>query len=865
MDRPRPRVPDVVAPLSPFVGRGAELEELARRFESGTRLVTLLGPPGMGKTRLALRACEEHLAAGGAAWFCDLTTATRKAELAAAVARVLDVRLSPGLDEAELVDDVAYVLSARGDALLVLDNFEQLGEGAADVVSRWCQLAPRARVLVTSRVRLSVDGESVFELPPLGLPATDDAGDGEAFALYVARAQAAGVAVGPEARADVAAIVRALDGIPLAIELAAARSRVLGPAALRTRLERQLDVLGAAKRIGGSRQETLRGAIEASWQALAPAEKDALAQLSVLAGGFTAEAADAVIAVNDPGAPPPLDLVAALRDRSLLTSELRDGEVRFSMYASIHELAREKARASGVDTAAAERHLAFFLELGERWAREHEQTGTHASRAKLSCERDNLTAAYRAIRDRPRAEADVARIVYALAPALEIESPHEELVRVLEDGIRAAAACGAAALEARLRISLGSALGIRGAVRGSLDEYEKALARARAVDDRAAEAWALSLSAVRFRLESRMEEAIAGGAAAIAALAGTSSPRVLATALVIMGLLHGEIGLPSEARAFNARARALFRELGDRFSEGLALANVAQVDQASGALAEAATGFDAAIEAFREVGDRRYEARYLAYRGCLELERGDLASAQATLDAAIDVLARLRMRHFEGLFRACRAVCLASSGRTRDAGAELDLADALLASLEVPAFTVAATVHRGHVERLAAVDARAGGDELRAERLEVSSRGRRAAAASHIEQSEDVRLAARLFDRAATGATPVTPRLVVGADGVWFSIDDGPRVDLGRRANLRRLLVALTERRREAPGAAVTAALLLERGWPGERVLAEAGSTRVRVAISTLRRMGLSRVLLTRDDGYLLDPTTAVDLEMTGV
>lgn len=863
---------NVVPPLTSFVGRSDILRTLGallgddaqaadgtdgerREARSAARLVTLLGPPGMGKTRLAQRFVETHAAryaSAGGAWFCDLTGASALHALVGAIGAVLDRRGADVADDP--IEALAASIASRGATLLVLDNFEGMDRAAAEAVAALCRLAPDARVLVTSRVRLRVPGEVVIDLPPLALPTGDE--EAEAVTLFRDRARDAGgfgatgeTAASAADEEAIAALVRALDGIPLAIELAASRSRVLGIAELRARVARSIDVLGATD---DGRHRTLRAAIEDSWDALAlaPALRAGLAQCATFESNFTADAGESVVVVERSDV---LALLSALCDRSLLTVRHEDGETRFAMYASIREVAREKAAAEGFAAGARARHRRWFVHRGRDLALVFERTGTARARAALARERLELEAI---VRD-PTAEAgDVALAVRALAPVLEVEGPHETGRLLLERGIAAAIDAGDAETECRLRIEHGNVFAKRGDAARSLADYERGRDVARAAGDRIGEAWALAMSAIRYRVQDRIDEALAAHAAAFACLEGHDAPRVLATNCVILGLLRADLGHEADARAMNARARGIFLELGDAWCAALAVANVAQIDQAAGAYDAAAAGYRLALETFARERDATYEARYLGVLGTLEVERGDDARARETLARAIATAVRHRLKPFDAIFRGARAIALARLGDVGGAFLELDAAEASIAAQPWGGFRSALHLHRAHAALVAAT-ADGTGDALT--RAKADARAALEATRDVVARSQDARFAARLLERAVGASSP--PALVVASDGATFRVREEAPVALGRRANLRRILVALAKHRLERPGAALAADVLLARGWPGERVLAEAGGTRVRVAIATLRRLGLAPFLLTDQDGYLLDPRVGVAFE----
>jgi predicted ATPase len=822
---------NLVVPLAPFVGRRAELDAIAACAEGGARVVTLFGPPGMGKTRLAMRYAELHreayLAAGGV-WFCDCSGARGAADACATVAAVL------GVGGQGAPADVGDALAEAGRVLLVLDNLEQIAKEIAPVVELWCGVAPEAFVIVTSRERLGFAGEAVIELPPLAI--ADDAVE-----LYRRRADASGRGESPATAAEIVALVRALDGIPLAIELAAARTRVLGVVELTRRLARGHDVLG------DPRGATLRKAIAWSWELLSPEERAVLAQCSIFAGAWDLDAAEAILEVGE-GGPPILDVLASLQDKSLVRSDV--GPARFALYVSIREFAAEQAKTAPGRRGLAARHRRHYVDVTESAAAAYTRRGDAQARARLVSARENLVAIHDALASEAlegERARDFARVVHRLELSAAAEIAFEPLVAMLDAGIVAAAEDGR--LRGELLVARGAAHGIRGDNAAAIADFEAAGALGRAEVDRVLEARALMMASVRHRHQGRFEMARTSCEAALERLEGEDAPRVEGSCRAVLGLLSFELGEAEASRQENRLARAIFAAHGDRWSEALALANLAQLDQAAGDHASAARGYDGALERFREHHDGRYESRYLGYRAGLELERGDLSAARALYGMSLETLALLGIRHTEALFRSCLGALEAMDGHAHEALAELDRADALLPLVDAPAIAAAVEVHRGQL------DLALGRPDLARQRLE----GVRFAA-----QSEDVRFAVRMLERAlvggvalARGARPGVT-LTLEGDGDRFRLDDAPLVDLARRGSLRLLLLALVAQHERRAGTTLGSDALLAAGWPGERVLPSAGATRVRVAISTLRRLGLSRVLVTKDTGYALDAATTV-------
>ncbi len=441
---PPSRVPSraIASPLpaavDALIGRERELAELERLL-AGSRLVTLTGPGGIGKTRLALeaaRARRAHYPDGAA--FVDLAALRDPALVLPTAARALGVEVSGGPP----VGDLLAAAIGERRLLLVCDNLEQVATAGSDIAALLAA-CPNLAVLATSRVRLRVRGEQEYPVSPLLLPemARDWSNEllpaleeSPAVALFARRAQAArpGFTLTAENLEAVAAICRRLDGLPLAIELAAARVRVLTPRELLPRLARPLDVLGMSAADLPARQRTLRDTIAWSHDLLTAEEKTLFRRLGVFVGGWTLEAADWVSgvgyrdsetgretqrAVSDTRHPIPdtLDLLAGLVDHSLVNEHpgLGGNGTRYAMLETIREFATEQLLASG-EADAAQRALESFLirlaEEAEMGFLGPEQT---AWLDRIQAEHDNIRAALGASLDRGEAE-----VVLALAPAI---------------------------------------------------------------------------------------------------------------------------------------------------------------------------------------------------------------------------------------------------------------------------------------------------------------------------------------------------------------------------------------------------------------------------------------------------------------
>jgi predicted ATPase len=376
-----------------FVGRQRELGEIAELLPT-TRLLTLTGPGGTGKTRLALRAADdqvERFAHG--VFFVDLSPLTDPTLVTTEIATALQVAEIPGR---ALADTLAEQLRDR-EMLLVLDNMEQLVE-AAPTVTSVLDAAPGVRVLATSRIPLHIQGEQEFHVRPLPLPQPEDQRDlerltsCESVMLFVERAAAVqpGFQVTESTAPAVAEIAARLDGLPLALELAASRIKILGPGDLARRLEQRLPLLTGGARDLPERQRTLRGAIEWSHDLLEPDQRRLFARLSVFAGGWTLESAEAVCG-------PDLDVLdglSSLVDSSLVRRrETEEGDVRFRMLETIREFAAEQLAASGEVPEIQRRHATHFRDLAEAAVPHLDGADAGIWMVRLEHEHDNVRAA----------------------------------------------------------------------------------------------------------------------------------------------------------------------------------------------------------------------------------------------------------------------------------------------------------------------------------------------------------------------------------------------------------------------------------------------------------------------------------------
>jgi predicted ATPase len=397
MTRPSDRAPDALlagalpTPATPLVDRereAAEVEDLVDR--QGVRLVTLTGPGGVGKTRLAVEAAG-RLASRfpDGVRFIDLASVRADDLVPAAIAAGLGLNTSGG----RLISDVVSYLQAKR-LLLVVDNFEQVTE-SAPVVAELLAASPGLVVIVASRTVLRLSGEYEFAVPPLPVPppGPGDAQDYASVRLFAARAraEAPGFELTRSNAAVIAEICRRLDGLPLAIELAAARIRLLPPRALLARLDDRMSLLTDGARDLPERQRTLRNTLDWSFGLLSADEQALFIRLSVFVGSFGLPAVTAIC--GDAVTGPVIDTLSSLVESSLVRAEPSEDEPRFSLLETIREYALERLRGSADWQSVHDRHAAYFLALARPAATELHGAGQLAWLNRLEIRRDNLGAA----------------------------------------------------------------------------------------------------------------------------------------------------------------------------------------------------------------------------------------------------------------------------------------------------------------------------------------------------------------------------------------------------------------------------------------------------------------------------------------
>jgi predicted ATPase/DNA-binding SARP family transcriptional activator len=625
------------APVSSFVGREAELGELEERVRAA-RLVTLTGVGGVGKTRMALELARRTVAGyRDGAVFVDLSPLAEPSLVVGQVAAALDVREQP---EADLEGRIAAHLRAA-EALIVLDNCEHVREAAARLVERVLVACRDVRILATSRAPLGVPGETDFPVTPLSLASSP--ADSDAVSLFLARARSARPAIGDDAQthAMAARICTDLEGLPLAIELAAARAKTLSLTEIAERLDDRFRFLVSWRRLTSARHRTLREAMDWSYELLAPDEQALLAGLSVFAGGFDLEAATAVCLDGDDDAG--LRLVEALVDASLVTSEDGPAGTRYRLLDTVREYAAQHLAAAGLDGRLRDAHAAWALGLAEAAAPElgGERQGWWF--ARLEAEHNNLRAALAHLPEAGRA-LDHLRLAIALTRFWYVHGYLAEGRAALEQGL-AVVEAGDPALRRRGLTAAASLALLQGEYAAATTFAEDGLAAARATGEERLVANALSNLGAIVLAAGDVERAgpLLDQAVEVGRRAGDE--RILALAVNNLGDYALTRGDHARARPLFEESLGLLRARGDTTNVARALFNLGAADLELGRHDAAAAHFREGLELAGDAGDREDLAWLLEGSAALAMARADAERAATLLGAAEALLAAMGADH----------------------------------------------------------------------------------------------------------------------------------------------------------------------------------------------------------------------------
>jgi predicted ATPase/DNA-binding winged helix-turn-helix (wHTH) protein/Tfp pilus assembly protein PilF len=655
--------PPPIPTLGPLVGRDAELRDLRERLGTA-RLVTLVGAGGIGKTALARAVAAER----PGAVFCDLCSATTADDIRRVLSRELEVPLTDGKtagDPGGADGRLCAAMEARGAFLLVLDNLEQTRDEGPRLVSTLLAGTTGTSFLVTSRERLETQHESVVELAPLSVDAAAE--------LFVARARQVrpGFALTDDAsREAVRALVQRLDGLPLAVELAAARAGVLGPLDMLRRLDDRFRLLTSRDRSRSERQRTLRGALDWSWDLLDDDERRTLAWCSVFRGGFDANAIDEVVKLDEASDLWPIDVVESLRVKSLITAAPPPGlpgELRLGMLESVREYAAERLDELDLRAPAEACHRDHYLLRGEALIEDLDGPEPVATRRRLALESANLEAVRRRFRHRQPEAA--ARAALVLDAAFWGDTPAGHSLTMLQEASDGLEECDP--LVFRMTIALarahrhagdatsGAAKAAEASVRagslGGAAKGEAALARGLAETELGrldvAQTWfeeaeahfaeagdLLGRTAARAQLAFLMSQRgkhIEAEPIIRAALAENRSPRRTGKLQSTLGLILAEQTRWEEADAALEAARVSLGSMGDRREAAIVATNLGGGLLQRGRKAEAEAKFEEALQIFRGLGDSRRVGILSRNLGVLAFSEGRDDEAERRLTEAL--------------------------------------------------------------------------------------------------------------------------------------------------------------------------------------------------------------------------------------
>ncbi len=624
-------------PATPLIGRAVEAAT-AESLLSGTdaRLVTVSGVGGIGKTRLALevaaRVADRY---PDGVWFVDLAPLANAEQVIGAIARTLALGEGSGRSFADAV--TAFL--GRKRALLVLDNFEHLLAAATDVTTL-LERCPAATILVTSRVPLHRSGERVLELPPLRVPRPDDFASfenlqaNEAVTLFVERAQAVRVdfALSPDNARAVAEICQRLDGLPLAIELAAARTLLLSPASIVSWLGNRLALLTSGARDLPKRHQTLRNAIDWSYQLLDEAQRAHLRALGVFAGGATLDAALAVCGGRG-DASEGTSALAALADWGLVWHEARpNGDARLRMLETIREFALARLGEAGEEPRVRSAHAAYYLELAEKIEPELSGADQAVWLERLDAELDNMRGALTwAVNEGQGVLA--MRLAGALWWFWETRGLYAEGQAWLE---RALAADGRGDLRWRARalFAAGALDYRRRELEGSERRLTEALALFQALDDPYGAALALAFLGLGALVRGDLERAGALHEAALIDARRTGNQVIVAGALSNLGEVAHARGDLARAETLYEESLAVARSVANLLVAARSLTNLGVVAWESGQPRRAAALHRDGLRAYLAVGDRRGIASSLEGVAAVEAAVGQAEAAARFFGAA---------------------------------------------------------------------------------------------------------------------------------------------------------------------------------------------------------------------------------------
>ncbi len=672
--------------LTTFVGREQERAAVAQLL-GDRRLVTLTGAGGVGKTRLALEIgsdLEGTFRDGG--FFAELASVVDAAVVPQRIADALGIGETAG----ELLPDAVVRALQRSHCLLIVDNCEHLVEACAALVDRLLRECSEVRILATSRQALGVDGETVWSVAPLPLPSAgltgnDEIGAAAAIRLFCDRARSAlpSFTLSDLNAGPVAKICQRLDGIPLAIELAAARMNVLSPDEMLHRLDDRFGVLRGGHRAASSRQQTLRATLDWSYELLTPSERVLLRRVSVFQGGWTLEAAESVCTAATLSRTEVFDVLSTLVEKSVVVADVQGATGRYHLLETVRQYAWEALSESGEAESLQSQHVAFHAALADEAAAHFLSDDQAVWMQRLDREHDNLRAALRYTIDVGDTGTSL-RMAAALGWFWIVRGNRTEALRWLERVLASAATlAGPDPSRARSLVWAAKLAGAQGDSDHAVELFERALGEVRALGDQREVAWVLSdfgelerergyygrteamlAEALTIRRELRDEHGIAMTLTRMALVAFDHDDDSAAAALIdeslvlfrrlgdihriahgldILGMVARRQGQLQRARRLHEEALEILRQLGDKEGIGAALQRLALVVWTDGDAEYAVSLCREAITAYQEVYYPFGVADCLESLGEVSASRGQFELAARLLGAAAALRETSRM------------------------------------------------------------------------------------------------------------------------------------------------------------------------------------------------------------------------------
>jgi predicted ATPase/DNA-binding winged helix-turn-helix (wHTH) protein len=659
--------------LTSFIGREKEIAQI-KELLGTTRLLTLIGAGGCGKTRLAMQVAGDLVQAySDGIWLVELAALAEPGLVPQTVANVLGLKEQPG---ESLTQTFTKHLASR-HLLLVLDNAEHLLAACAEFADVALRQCAQLIILITSRERLGIAGELTYRVPSLSVPdpkrdaTPEELSSYESARLFIERArlQQPHFAVTTQNAPALASVCHRLDGIPLAIELAAPRVRSMSVEEVNRRLDQRFGLLTGGSRTALPRQRTLRAMIDWSYDLLSDAEQALLCRLSVFSGGWTLDAAENVCIGDGIADAEVLDLLTSLADKSLISAEADDGETRYWLLETVRHYAQDRLRERDEEEAQWQRrHLGYFVALAEEAEPLVMGADEHVWLERLETEHENLRSAL-AWSSTSDEDAEVGlRLAAALYRFWWLRGYRGEGRAWLVALLNSAPGGQSGLVRAKALCAAGSLAYLQGDYPAARAFHEQSLAMGRELGDRPGIAKSLHGLAALLAEQGDFLGARALYEQSLVIHRELGDRRAIAASLSNLGIVASDQGDFLAARALNEESHAIRRELGDRWGIACSLNNLAVVARRQGDYSAARALCEESVAICRELGERQGIAAGLGQLGLMACDQGDCPSARAPLKESLAIF--LELGDQRGIAEALERLAYAFS-LDRSAGAAL--------------------------------------------------------------------------------------------------------------------------------------------------------------------------------------------------